>query len=408
MSSNASTIESQGATNSSAVIRDLADAAMNVPVSKRRLEFLDSLRGLAALYVLVYHMVLLPQPNLVPPQWAEKVALAGGTGVTLFFIVSAFSLYYTMPMRLKDGSPTLSFYLHRFFRLAPLFYFMIAATMLRDVWKFGVVHPWTDVAASFAFVFNLLPGKQEGFVWAGWTIGVEMVFYAFFPLIYRRVKCAGNSVAFVFFCLLVWLTMQLVLDYLVMPEALKQSILQWSTFKHFPIFAVGILVYHVYMKFDSAGMHAGRYQAMGNAFLWGGFFGFAALLQGWLPNVFGDGYYWQGVVFGCIFLGTALAPWRLIVNAFTGFLGKVSYSIYLTHTTAIYFMSPLYQWIYAQTASLTLAFLASLATTLLVVLPISYLTYSLIEQPGIRLGKKVAARLVKKRQATILPTSTHS
>jgi len=98
----------------------------------------------------------------------------------------------------------------------------------------------------------------------------------------------------------------------------------------------------------------------------------------------------------------------LIVNAFTGFLGKVSYSIYLTHTTAIYFMSPLYQWIYAQTASLTLAFLASLATTLLVVLPISYLTYSLIEQPGIRLGKKVAARLVKKRQATILPTSTHS
>ncbi|MEP6906847.1 MAG: acyltransferase family protein, partial [Pseudoxanthomonas sp.] len=148
---------------------------------KRRLDFLDSLRGLAAIYVLIYHMLLLPQPNLVPPQWAEKAALAGGTGVTLFFIVSAFSLYYTMPLRLKDPHPMLSFYLHRFFRIAPLFYFLVVITLLRDAWKFDVVHPWQDVAASLSFVFNLWPGKQEGFVWAGWTIGVEMIFYALFP-----------------------------------------------------------------------------------------------------------------------------------------------------------------------------------------------------------------------------------
>ena len=406
MPSDASTIGSPDTAASPAGEGRLAALKSTVPVSKRRLEFLDSLRGLAAFYVLVYHMVLLPQPNLVPPQWAEKVALAGGTGVTLFFIVSAFSLYYTMPMRLKDRSPTLSFYLHRFFRLAPLFYFMIVATMVRDAWKFGVVHPWTDVAASLTFVFNLLPGKQEGFVWAGWTIGVEMVFYAFFPLIYRRVKSTGDSVAFIFFCLLVWLAMQLVLDYLVMPDAWKQSILQWSTFKHFPIFAVGILVYQVYMSLDAAAIHSGRYQAMGNAFLWGGIFGFAALLQGWLPNVFGDGYYWQGVVFGCIFLGAALAPWRLIINGFTGFLGKVSYSIYLIHTTAIYFMSPVYQWVYAQTTSLSLAFLACLAVTLMVVLPLSYLAYRLIEQPGISVGKMVVARFNARHVAHARPRSS--
>ena len=374
------------------------------PVAKRRLRFLDSLRGLAAVYVLIYHMLLLPQPNLIPPQWAEKAALAGGTGVTLFFIVSAFSLYYTMSLRARDSSPTFSFYLHRFFRIAPLFYFLILVTLIRDAWKFDATHSWTEIAASFLFVFNLWPGKQEGFVWAGWTIGVEMVFYAIFPLIYARIKSREDSVAFIFFCMVAWLAAQLVLDYMVIPDAWRQSIRQWSALKHFPIFAVGILVYHLYMSMDAERVHSDGYKAWGNAFLWVGIFGFCALLQGWLPNVFGDGYYWQGVVFGCMFMGLALAPWRLIVNPVTAFLGKTSYSIYLTHTTAIFFMSPLYQRIYAQIPSLTLAFLVSVTLTLSVVLPISYLTYKFIEEPGISLGRNIASRFMVRHSHGGIPT----
>ena len=63
----------------------------------KRLDFLDALRGLAAAYVVVYHMILLPDPHLATPEWASKVAHAGGSGVMLFFVISAFSLYYTMP-----------------------------------------------------------------------------------------------------------------------------------------------------------------------------------------------------------------------------------------------------------------------------------------------------------------------
>ena len=111
-------------------------------------------------------MLLLPQPNLVPPRWVERFALAGGTGVTLFFIVSSFSLYYTMPLRLREPNPTFSFYLHRFFRIAPLFYFLIVFTLIRDRLIFRTGHSAVDVASSLTFVFNLIPLKQEGFVWA--------------------------------------------------------------------------------------------------------------------------------------------------------------------------------------------------------------------------------------------------
>lgn len=370
--------------------------AQSLAPARARLEFLDALRGLAAAYVLVYHMLLLPQPGLLAPRWAEKFALNGGTGVTMFFIVSAFSLYYTMPLRLKERSPTASFYLHRFFRIAPLFYFLIAATLVRDAWVFGAKHSLGEIGASVAFVFNLVPTGQEGFVWVSWTIGVEMLFYAVFPLLYARVKTIGASVALFFASLMLWQLVVMLLDYAVMPDAWKQSILHWSVLRHFPIFAVGIVIYHVFVALPHAQAQSKSSTGTGNALVWAGVFGYAALLQGWLPNVFGDSYYWQGIVFACMFMGLALSPWRLVVNRATRFLGKISYSVYLVHTTVIYFLTPVYHSIYRQFPSLSVCFLLSLATTLALVLPLSYLTYRFVEEPGIRLGKRISRRRAEK------------
>jgi peptidoglycan/LPS O-acetylase OafA/YrhL len=370
--------------------------AQSLPPARARLEFLDALRGLAAVYVLVYHMLLLPQPNLLAPRWAEKVALNGGTGVTMFFIVSAFSLYYTMPLRLRERSPTFNFYLHRFFRIAPLFYFLIAATLVRDAWAFGVRHSLPEIGASMAFLFNLIPTRQEGFVWVSWTIGVEMLFYAVFPLLYARVKTLGASIALFFAALMLWQVVGLLLDYSVMPEAWKQSILHWNVLRHFPIFAVGIVIYHVFVSLPHAHAPSESVTGSGNALVWAGVFGYAALLQGWLPNVFGDSYYWQGLVFACMFMGLALSPWRLVVNRATRFLGKISYSVYLVHTTVIFFLAPVYHWIYRHAPSLTACFLGSLALTLLLVLPLSWLTYRFVEEPGIRLGKRISRRLADR------------
>jgi hypothetical protein len=53
---------------------------------------LDSLRGWAASYVIIYHIALMPNPALRTPAWAAPVVLTDGTGVTLFFVASAFSL----------------------------------------------------------------------------------------------------------------------------------------------------------------------------------------------------------------------------------------------------------------------------------------------------------------------------
>jgi peptidoglycan/LPS O-acetylase OafA/YrhL len=359
---------------------------------RRRLEFLDALRGLAATYVLLYHLVLLPEPDLVPPLWSDRLVHAGGTGVTLFFLVSAFSLYYTMPLRLREANPTVSFYLHRFFRIAPLFYFVVIATLVRDWFEFGVGHSVAEIGLSASFLFNLMPTMEQGFVWVSWTIGVEMLFYAIFPILYARVKSLENGIALVMALLMLWITAKMVLAYLTIPEAWKQSILQWSVLRHLPIFAMGIVAYHAFIgTFPSADQAPEATRAKGNSLLWCGIFAYSALLQGWLPDIFGDSYYWQGIIYGIMFLGLALNPWGVVVNRVTCYLGKISYSVYLIHTSVIYFMVPVYRWIYGNLPSVTLCFLACVAVTLAIVIPLSELTYRFVELPGVKLGKRIAA-----------------
>ena len=127
-----------------------------------RLDFLDALRGLAALWVVPYHTILIPSPALETPPWAA-LARVGGMGVTLFFVVSAFSLCHTLPLH-RDDRPLLAFYLRRLFRIAPLFYTLMVLTYVRDAVLFGVRRGPLEILASGTFVFNLIPGWQEGFV----------------------------------------------------------------------------------------------------------------------------------------------------------------------------------------------------------------------------------------------------
>ena len=55
----------------------------------------------------------------------------------------------------------------------------------RDIVIFDAYQDLETVLLSASFLFNLFPGHMEGFVWASWTIGIEMLFYAIFPFVCR-------------------------------------------------------------------------------------------------------------------------------------------------------------------------------------------------------------------------------
>jgi peptidoglycan/LPS O-acetylase OafA/YrhL len=63
-------------------------------------------------------MTLVPIPNLAMPHDLSGFIMLGGSGVTLFFILSAFSLCYTTPKHADDPINPIGiygFYIRRFF-----------------------------------------------------------------------------------------------------------------------------------------------------------------------------------------------------------------------------------------------------------------------------------------------------
>lgn len=102
------------------------------PQALPRLPQLDALRGLAALYVVLYHVMAMPDPDLQVPAAALPIVGMGGSGVVLFFVMSAFSLCMTWPRHVASGLPLRSFYLSRLFRIAPLLLVLLAVMVLRD------------------------------------------------------------------------------------------------------------------------------------------------------------------------------------------------------------------------------------------------------------------------------------
>lgn len=374
------------------VTLDEGPAVPQRPVT--RLDFLDALRGLAACYVVVYHMIFVTNPNLIVPAWASLWAINGGTGVTLFFVISAFSLFYTMPARLNERMPWLSYALHRIFRIAPLFYLWIGLTIIRDHLIFHATHFWWEIAASGLFLFNLIPEHQEGFVWASWTIGVEMLFYVVFPFIYPRVKNLWSAAALVVGCMLLWMFCQLVIEYLAISPVAASSMQQWFFPRFLPEFAMGIFAYFLLRETipwsdrnPEAACGVGMLLILLAAYI------FIAIMRDVGDLGLPDNRYAKAVCCLLLLAGLSLRSVKLLVNRLTVYLGKVSYSLYLSQPTLILLLGPVYKRIYAHVDNLSVAFIACCLLTYAILIPFATLTFRLIERPGIKLGKRCYAWL---------------
>src|SRR5437870_5372237 len=82
------------------------------------LPFIDVLRGIAILMVVVVHTSL-SVPALSPK--IRNVAAFGQMGVQLFFLVSAYTLARSLTLRSDESSGLARYFIRRWFRIAPLY-----------------------------------------------------------------------------------------------------------------------------------------------------------------------------------------------------------------------------------------------------------------------------------------------
>lgn len=360
--------------------------------AERLLPGIHGLRGIAALAVVLFHLVHLA--GIAVPKAFTFIAADFGKGVHLFFILSAYALMHSTEHTLHRPTWAKEYFVKRYFRIAPLFYFILAGMVL---WPLLKSHTLAvnlhHLVLNLTFTFGLAP--WTGIVWAGWTVGVEMLFYVILPILLLTVRTRMGTLWLVAASILVSYASLTVLQ-AHFEHTVAQYRYNWSYFS-FPAnlcyFALGMYAFRIASETAATAavlrrslaafavlllgtlLFAGRRLGLDtNTILWG--FGLAALAL------------WQGKW-----------PGRWCANRFFEHVGERSYSVYLLHPVVIILLKSPVQMLYGALAPAlgASAYFVCAAAVILPLLLLSEVTYRLIEVPGIRFGKQFNAR-IRQRQ----------
>lgn len=378
-------------------------------IESKRLYFIDALRGIAALCIFLYHIygtigniTRWSYPIQIIPERFIDLTLAG---VPLFFIISAFTLYLSLDAKAGEKGGFIKFYLRRFFRIAPLFYILLIYVLLDDLILQKRSISWLEVVANFTFTFNLVPYYSSSLFSDGWTVGVEMLFYMTLPLIYMKVNNIRRSV-FLFFGIY-WISKacRMLLGTVVGEDIMMSTNYNFYNFLHWAyIFPAGIICYLIYKLYLPKLKKEYRAPIALGMILLSLTILFVFINNFPLSMALYEIYEPLGgltslqtmstVAFVLLILSLSLRSNRFITNRFTGFFGMISYSLYLVHPFLVDALKPIYGYIYDHTIySTDISLFLCIFLTSLITIPISLLTYHLIESPGIRWGKKAISRL---------------
>lgn len=363
--------------------------ANQFPGSRPHLGGIESLRAYAALAVIVFHIIHLAQFD--PPESLMALKWHLGRGVPLFFAVSAFSLAYGYFGRLSDGAQQREFYLRRVFRIAPLFYLATLFQLALNYPSMWALHNPVDMLLNLTFLFGLSPNHVEGIALASWSIGVEMLFYAVLPLVLFLVRDLRSAIVFTL------VSSAAAVVYFValsgMPSV-PHAFIQHGFVFNLPYFAFGLLAFFVWKAASPRAFWAVLIAAALG--VWGLLWA-AGAYGAFVATPLGSALYqtlW-GVPLALMCLAAAWRDGPPVSWALTRFLGKISFSLYLSHPHVLVLLEAagIYERIQALAAGPGLRFALACLVTLIVLVPISYALYRLVEAPGMNLGRATAARL---------------
>lgn len=151
----------------------------------KRIESLDYLRGAMAVSVMLYHYIGWSFETLGGETLLGKL---GVYAVSIFYILSGLSLTIVYINRIENTSDILSFVIKRVFRIFPLFWLVVTASLILKYTYSIIGGEDFDVSSYTIFLnYSLLFGFFEPAAYlstGAWSIGNEMVFYSIFPIVF--------------------------------------------------------------------------------------------------------------------------------------------------------------------------------------------------------------------------------
>lgn len=343
-----------------------------------RLAYIDALRGLAALMVLFCHSLQI-DANLELPSTLTQILVSCKYGVQLFFVISAFTIFYSLG---GSDASVKNFFIRRFFRIAPLYFIAVLAySLLYENEDF------TSIVLNLTFLHGFSPTAINSVVPGGWSIGVEMVFYCMAPFIFKKIYNLERALYFLIITLLFSFAIIYVYRKAVTSSAELESFVYFWLPSQLPIFGLGFVVYLLSGSTTTNRIGKLYYPLAVLCFM---------VLAGTLTklSLIGEPFLFAAAATVLIILFSK-KPFPGLVNKFTLYLGKVSYSLYLSQYAAIFILqkSGFYSVLASKTTFGSMVNIAfNIVVLLMVTGVLATVFYHAIELPFQKLGKKLIVR----------------
>jgi len=187
---------------------------------KQRVYTLDYLRGGAALLILIYHYLIFEGLEFDGESFIRRM---GYYGVTIFYILSGLTLFYVYKEKLALRNNDLkAFFIKRAARILPLLWLVSLKSII-----------FSNNTPNYLDVFLNLSGLFGFFKWdtyfatGAWSIGNELVFYAFFPFL----LIAARKKNMLFWCIgVVILFISIYFSFYVLPDSMSQDTVFWRNY----------------------------------------------------------------------------------------------------------------------------------------------------------------------------------
>ncbi len=341
---------------------------------KHRLDYLDSIRGLAALLVVLHHafeVFLKHNEDAYPGLYHlfETVNL-GRLGVIVFFITSGFVIPWSLNS--NHESALKNFAIKRFFRLYPAYWFSIIAALTIGFGFDVTIESVKQVLLNFTMIHKFL--GIESVIGAYWTLHLEIVFYVICAgLFYFGLLRKNNYLIslVVFFCILAVLTssiryyyqikipimMTLGLAAMFYGAVLRNYLLEKQTELKIPL--ILLTVFYFVCLFAAQKFY---------------------YREGWVS--------WFNTQLFSFALFYLLVTKVKLTHKFFIYIGRISYSLYLLNALVI----GLVFYVFGDFAFTSIGFYVVLLSTFIASIFVADLSYRFIEKPGLSLSKRYVFR----------------
>lgn len=358
----------------------------------KKLEYIDSLRGIAILLVILVHIPFIEGIGSAMPYFSDTIIKFignGHLGVNLFFVVSAYTLMLSHQKRQYEAHASRNFFIRRFFRIAPMYYLAIIYFTFSSYLGFDLANceniPKKELFTNIFFINGFFPEYIHRYVPGGWSITVEFTFYAVFLFLFSKIKNIDAAFKFTLATLLFSTVFCLALSG---TETDHNNFLRLNFITQLPVFSLGMLAFFIV----SNNYKLDRVKRSSLSFLT------LTLLTYCYVAINYDFLY--SIIFFLLLVILTQKAYPLFSNKILAKIGKVSFSLYLMHFIMMTLFNR-FEWMAwvkidnALTACLyfILAYICLFAVSYIC----SVLTHKFIEVPGQNLGRKLIKKLDQQK-----------